>query len=160
MVEESWSSSIVKNWPIVPLTLDTATLNDACNPLPSNSSDLSNVVVLVRRGGCEYDVKQANVMALNASHLLVYNDESPMEVPNASFDPTYPILAMITAEAGAAIIDTIKQGGNVTADFSVGAIDNHVGLENKINGGKASCKCSHPKISTFLPHGVLLLLGF
>ena len=140
MVEDSWSNSIVKNWPIVPLTLDTAILDDACNALPPNTSDLSNMVVLVRRGGCDYEVKQANVMAFNATHLLVYNDESPMEVPNASYDPTYPILAIITAEAGAAIIDTIQDGGNVTADFSMGSTANHVGLENEINGGKASCK--------------------
>lgn len=138
--EDSWSNSIVKNWPVVPLTLDTTVLDDACNPLPSDTADLSNTIVLVRRGGCDYEVKQANVMAFNVTHLLVYNDESPLEVPNASFDPSFPILALITAEAGIAMVDTIKDGGNVAADFSKDPIENHVGLENEINGGKPSCK--------------------
>ncbi|KAH8586559.1 putative minor extracellular protease vpr [Bisporella sp. PMI_857] len=136
--ESSWSSSEVKDWPIFPLGLDTAVLNDACSPLPAGTSNLTNVIVLVRRGGCNFSDKQANVAAFGATHLMVYNNEDPLTIPTPGFDEGLPILSMITAEAGAAIIGTIKAGGNVTADFSMSPVKNLVGVENYPNGGKAS----------------------
>lgn len=129
---------MVKDWPIVPLTLNTTVL-DACSPLPASTPDLANVVVLVRQGGCDYKVKQENVMEFNARYLLVYNDESPLEIPNEYLKIK---LAIITAEAGFAIINTIKSDGNVTADFSMETFTYYVGVKDEVGGGKASGKAS------------------
>lgn len=131
-----WYPSEVNGWPINPLTLDTAIVDDACSPLPAGTPDLSNTVVLVRRGGCNFAQKQTNVAAFNASHLLVYNNESPLVIPGSTID--VPLIASITAEAGAAIIGTIKAGGNVTADFSVNPIQRIIGVPNGLSGGAAS----------------------
>ncbi len=133
---EDWYPSDVKDWPIYPLTLNTSIADDACAPLPAGTPDLSKKVVLVRRGGCNFAQKQRNIAAFNASNILVYNNESPLVIPGQT-DPT-PLIASITAEAGAAIIETFKAGGNVTADFSLPPIQNLVGVENGLSGGVAS----------------------
>lgn len=61
---EDWDPSDVKDWPIYPLTLDTGITDDACNPLPAGTPDLSNKVVLVRRGGCNFSQKQQMLLLL------------------------------------------------------------------------------------------------
>ena len=38
--------------PIYALSKDTTIANDACDPLPSDTPDLSPYLVIVRRGGC------------------------------------------------------------------------------------------------------------
>lgn len=52
-----------RNLPLFALTLDTAVTNDACDPLPASTPDLSGKVVLVRRGTCTFTSKIANVKA-------------------------------------------------------------------------------------------------
>lgn len=103
-----WYPSDVSGWPIYPLNLDTATLNDACSPLSAGTPDLSTVVVLVRRGGCNLSQKQRMVAAFGATHLLVYNNEDPLVVPG-QVDPM-PLIGVLTAAAGASIIGTITGG--------------------------------------------------
>jgi len=131
-----WYPSDVKDWPIYPLTLDTSIADDGCNPLPAGTPDLSNKVVLVRRGGCNFSQKQQNIAAFGASTILAYKNESPLVIPGQT-DET-PLIASITAEAGVAMIETIKAGGNVTVDFTVYPIQNLVGVENGLSGGVAS----------------------
>ncbi|EGY16209.1 serin endopeptidase [Verticillium dahliae VdLs.17] len=106
----------VVDWPIVPVTLNTAVADDACSPLTGR--DFSNVVALVRRGTCAYTVKQQNLAAAGAKYVLIYNNEGTLQKP--PFDAASPALtAAISADAGVAIVNTIKAGGNVTADFSI-----------------------------------------
>ncbi|CRK33114.1 Minor extracellular protease vpr like protein [Verticillium longisporum] len=106
----------VVDWPIVPVTLNTAVADDACSPLTGR--DFSNVVALVRRGSCAYTVKQQNLAAAGAKYVLIYNNEGTLQKP--PFDATSPaLIAAISADAGVAIVNTIKAGGNVTADFSI-----------------------------------------
>ncbi|KAF5518304.1 Minor extracellular protease vpr [Colletotrichum aenigma] len=107
----------VAGLPIVPLSFDTKASAEACNTLPDTMPDLSNVIVLVRRGGCTQYVKQTNVEKFGAQYMLIYNDDyRPFElVANSAYKSQ---MALIDAKAGAAIIETVKAGGNVTADFT------------------------------------------
>ncbi|KAJ3955877.1 hypothetical protein N0V92_007592 [Colletotrichum tropicale] len=107
----------VTGLPIVPLSFDTKASAEACNTLPNTTPDLSNVIVLVRRGGCTQYVKQTNVEKFGARYMLIYNDDyRPFElVANSAYKSQ---MALIDAKAGAAIIETVKAGGNVTADFT------------------------------------------
>ncbi|EEY23108.1 serin endopeptidase [Verticillium alfalfae VaMs.102] len=106
----------VVDWPIVPVTLNTAVADDACSPLTGR--DFSNVVALVRRGSCAYTVKQQNLAAAGAKYVLIYNNEGTLQKP--PFDAASPaLISAISADAGVAIVNTIKAGGNVTADFSI-----------------------------------------
>ncbi|KAI8197401.1 hypothetical protein K4K49_005440 [Colletotrichum sp. SAR 10_70] len=107
----------VTGLPIVPLSFDTKASAEACNTLPESTPDLSNFIVLVRRGGCTQYVKQTNVEKFGAKYMLIYNDDyRPFElVANSAYKSQ---MALIDAKAGAAIIETVKAGGNVTADFT------------------------------------------
>jgi subtilisin family serine protease len=107
----------VVGWPIVPMTLDTTVLNDGCTPFPAGTPSLAGKIPLVRRGTCSFSVKQANVAALGARYILIYNNAGTLTAP--STDITTSSIAMITADLGASIIETVKAGGSVTADFSV-----------------------------------------
>ncbi|WYZ35953.1 hypothetical protein EsH8_X_000600 [Colletotrichum jinshuiense] len=131
-----WFPSEVKDWPIVPLNLDTSTADEACSPLPADTPDLTGVVALVRRGGCNFSQKQQNLAPFNASHILFYSNEMPLVKPTT--DDTSSLIAMLDARVGTAIIETIKAGGNVTADFTERPIFNIVGVNNEENGGVAS----------------------
>ncbi|OLN97148.1 Minor extracellular protease vpr 2 [Colletotrichum chlorophyti] len=103
--------------PILPLSFDTSNPAEACSPLPDTTPDLSNVIVLIRRGTCTPYVKQTNVEKFGARYVLFYNDNyRPFElVANSAYKSQ---MALIDAKAGAAIIATVKAGGNVTADFT------------------------------------------
>ncbi|PVH88760.1 subtilase [Cadophora sp. DSE1049] len=123
-------SSIV-DWPIIPMTLDTTTAADACTPFPNGTPSLEGKIPLVRRGTCTFATKQANLHALGADYILIYNSAAALVTP--STDNYDSLIGMITAEAGAAIIATVKAGGNVTADFSLNP-EMVVGLANAAGG--------------------------
>lgn len=111
--DKPWSISGMK---IVPTSLNTSIAGDACQPLPIGTPSLNDSVALVRRGGCDFAVKQANVEALGAKHLLVYNDEGLWIAPYTPRKSSE--LALVEAKAGKAIVETIAAGGLVVVDFS------------------------------------------
>ncbi|KAL5317596.1 hypothetical protein ACEPPN_014692 [Leptodophora sp. 'Broadleaf-Isolate-01'] len=121
----------IVDWPILPLNLDTTTAADACTPYPAGTPRLEGKIPLVRRGTCTFATKQANLQALGAEYILIYNNAATLVTPYT--DDWDTLIGMITAEAGAAIIGTIKAGGNVTADFSINP-EMVVGLANAAGG--------------------------
>ncbi|KAJ3956042.1 hypothetical protein N0V92_007407 [Colletotrichum tropicale] len=124
-------SSDITEWPVVPLNFDTTDPADACEPYANGTRSLKGVIPLVRRGTCTFATKQANLVALGAEYILFYNNEGPLITPYT--DDENGLIALITAEAGAAIIDTVKAGGNVTADFSINP-EQVVGLDYPAGG--------------------------
>ncbi len=89
---------------------------------------------MVRRGTCTFTTKQQNLAALGAEYILIYNSQVALVTP---FTDDYDsLIALISADAGAAIIGTVKAGGNVTADFSLNP-ELVVGLDDP-SGGRPS----------------------
>ncbi|KAF4468071.1 serine endopeptidase [Fusarium albosuccineum] len=113
-------SSIV-DWPIVPLAFNTSDPAEACTAYPEDSHNLTGVIPLVRRGTCTFETKQGNLKALGAEYILFYNNEADMITPFTN--DIDGLIGLTTAEVGAAIIKTVKAGGNVTADFSLNPED-------------------------------------
>ncbi len=122
----------VKGWPIVPLTLNTSVIDDACSPLPSTTPNLTNVIPLVRRGGCDFVDKQLNLEEYGAQYILFYQDEEELVAPFSWYWTS--MLGLIEKDAGAAIVETVAAGGNVTADFSLDPNTNYVGMYNSAGG--------------------------
>ncbi|GAA6050305.1 hypothetical protein JCM3770_002954 [Rhodotorula araucariae] len=60
---------------------DPAVADDACSALPSSTPNLSIRAVVVRRGGCDFTVKLANVAAAGAKVVLVYNSPNTLTLP-------------------------------------------------------------------------------
>ncbi|KAK3356764.1 subtilisin-like serine protease [Lasiosphaeria hispida] len=119
--------------PIIPISFDTANPADGCDPLPTSTPDLSGGIALIRRGTCNFAVKQANAAKFGAKRILFYNNGNPAINPGG-VDPDIPA-GLIDAKAGEAIIATIKAGGNVTAKFAIPEDSNWVvGLYNSAGG--------------------------
>ncbi|KAK1518253.1 subtilase [Colletotrichum abscissum] len=124
-------SSDLVDWPVVPLNFDITDPADGCEPYPNGTRSLKGVIPLVRRGTCTFATKQANLVALGAEYILFYNNENPIITPGT--DDDVGLIALITAAAGKAIIETVQAGGNVTADFSLNP-EQVVGLEYPAGG--------------------------
>lgn len=116
---------------MVPLNFNTTDPADGCQPYPNGTRRLEGVIPLVRRGTCTFAIKQQNLVALGAEYILFYNNESPLITPGT--DDDVGLIGLITADAGEAIIETVKAGGNVTADFSLNP-EQVVGLEYPAGG--------------------------
>jgi len=122
----------VKDWPIVALNLDTTAAADGCTPYSAGTPRLDGKVALVRRGTCSFTIKQQNLAAIGAKYILIYNTPTGALVTPSTTDFN-SLIALITAKAGEAIVNTIKAGGNVTADFSVNP-EQVVGLDYPAGG--------------------------
>ncbi|CAE6403377.1 unnamed protein product [Rhizoctonia solani] len=60
--------------PIYATSQDPAIVDDACNPLPASTPDLSNYVVLIRRGTCTFIQKLTNAAAKGGKYFLIYDN--------------------------------------------------------------------------------------
>ncbi|TLS21418.1 uncharacterized protein PpBr36_10215, partial [Pyricularia pennisetigena] len=107
-------------WPIVPMTLDTTVTDDACEPYPPGTANLTGVIPLVRRGTCSPDIKKNNLLALGAEYVLLYNDAREIRKPYTTDLSNY--VAIITSDWGEAIVHAVAAGYEVTADFSDGFV--------------------------------------
>jgi hypothetical protein len=58
--------------PIYATSNDTTVVDDACDPLPETTPDLSDKVVIIRRGTCPLVQKLANAAAKGANFSLIY----------------------------------------------------------------------------------------
>lgn len=122
----------VKDWPIVPMNPDVVD-NDGCEPYPDDTPRLGDVIPLVRRGTCTFEIKARNLEALGAKYILFYNNDNPIITPGTDFVVLDSLIAMITAAAGEEMLKTVKAGGKVTANFS-GNPESIVGLEYPAGG--------------------------
>lgn len=58
--------------PIFVTSTDPAVVDDACDPLPDSTPDLSGFITIVRRGTCTFVQKLTNVAAKNGTVSLIY----------------------------------------------------------------------------------------
>ncbi|KAK2595086.1 hypothetical protein QQS21_007217 [Conoideocrella luteorostrata] len=103
--------------PLYATNFDTAVANDACNPLPDNTPDLSQYIVLVRRGSCPFAQKAQNLAARGAKYMMIYNNVQ------GSFAPTLGAAAasmnaagMVTPQVGEAWVKSLKAGSKIVLD--------------------------------------------
>ncbi|KAG8906709.1 hypothetical protein FRB99_006307 [Tulasnella sp. 403] len=100
--------------PIYATSTDTTIANDACNPLPDSTPDLSGYVVVIRRGTCTFDTKVTNAAAKGAKVVLVYNNVAgPF---TASSTTNFPV-AGISADDGAYLVSLFVAQSGVLLTF-------------------------------------------
>ncbi|KAF3058416.1 C5a peptidase [Daldinia childiae] len=124
----------ILGWPIKPVSLDSSVENDACSPLPANTTSFNGTIALARIGGCEVSVKHTNIAAFGAQYVLFYNDDRPYQTLYTS--NTTGLIAAIEARSGKAIVDAVAAGVEVTASFDVDTA-HYVGLYNSGSGRPA-----------------------
>ncbi|KAG5920880.1 hypothetical protein E4U42_006050 [Claviceps africana] len=98
-------------------SLDSNVADDACKPLPDNTPDLSQYIVLVRRGGCDFDDKLKNLASKGAKNILFYNDEERSMITVSPEDPkVVHNTGMVTRATGSAWIKLLKAGRTLTVN--------------------------------------------
>lgn len=64
--------NVTGSLPIYAISTDINVADDACSPLPDSTPDLSNYVVLIKRGTCQFVTKLANAAAKGMKVALFY----------------------------------------------------------------------------------------
>lgn len=101
--------------PLWSVNFNTADPANACTPLPADTPDLSEYIVLVRRGSCTFVQKLQNVVAKGARHVIVYNNvPAGATAVSGTGVPGLKAVAMVTADQGAKWIAALSAGQNVT----------------------------------------------
>ncbi|KAI0633256.1 subtilisin-like protease [Trametes polyzona] len=100
--------------PIFATSNDTTVVDDACNPLPDDTPDLSSFVVIVRRGTCTFVQKLTNVAAKGGQVVLIYDNGSGF----AAIDTGNFTTATLIQEAdGVFLVNEFASGASVSLSF-------------------------------------------
>lgn len=113
---DAWANTTL---PLFAISKNTSVQNDACNPLPSNTPNLSGYIVLVRRGTCAFVDKLSNVAKAGARHVIVYNNVASGSLTSISANPGSSILAtaMVDADQGASWVAALATGQDITVSM-------------------------------------------
>ncbi|PFH46516.1 hypothetical protein AMATHDRAFT_7712 [Amanita thiersii Skay4041] len=68
-----------KSLPIFATSIDTTIMDDACNPLPDDTPDLSAYLVVVRTGTCTHERKLENIANKGGNVILIYGDRHSVQ---------------------------------------------------------------------------------
>ncbi|KAG5637680.1 hypothetical protein DXG03_004395, partial [Asterophora parasitica] len=105
--------NVTKTLPIYALSKNVSIPDDACNPLPPNTPDLSPYVVLIRRGTCTFVTKLANIAAKGARVSLIYDNGNGF----AGIASGNYTTALIQAADGEFLVSQFFAGAKVTLTF-------------------------------------------
>ena len=103
--------------PIWARTLDTNVGDDGCSPFPDDTPDLSEYVVLLRRGTCTFVQKAQNAAAKGAKYLLIYNNVSGYFQISVTDVKEIQAVGMVGEETGATWVQALKDGKEVTVEM-------------------------------------------
>ncbi|KLU90351.1 minor extracellular protease vpr [Magnaporthiopsis poae ATCC 64411] len=102
-------------YPLYSIGFDTTDPANGCNPLPADTPDLTNYVVLIRRGTCAFTQKAANAVAKGARYVLIYNN-TPLGAIVMKLEGVPGLLAgaSVDAKTGVTWVEALKAGKKVT----------------------------------------------
>lgn len=137
-----------KDWPVTgglslplyALSLDANITNDACKPLPEDTPDLSDYMVLIRLGGCLDSEKFKTVSQKGALNVLFYRDDQKLDTFQllSQFEQYKVNFAgLLKAEAGEKFVALLKSGKQVTINLEeTSKIKMHIeNIKNTRHGG-------------------------
>ena len=108
----AWAGVTLPLWSV---NYDTTDPSNACTPLPDDTPDLSEYIVLVRRGTCNFVQKLANVVEKGARYVIIYNNvPTGATAVSGTAVPGLEAVAMVTADQGGKWIAALSAGQNVT----------------------------------------------
>jgi hypothetical protein len=122
--------------PLWAVSKDSTIADDACEPLPADTPDLSEKLVLIRRGTCTFDTKAANVAAFGAKYILFYNNVPSLLSPSVT-DPDIIGAAMVSAAQGASWVASLAAGSAVQVSID-GKLTVFSSPPNNVTGGHMS----------------------
>jgi subtilisin family serine protease len=116
--EFGWVDGSPNDWEDVTMPLyatshDTEVEDDACTPLPDDTPDLTDYVVLIRQGGCGFDEKAANAAAFGAQYVLIYSiGDTIVDTSADGVDGIFGI-AMTGLDVGETFVQALADGKEV-----------------------------------------------
>ncbi|KAL2753080.1 hypothetical protein ACRALDRAFT_1052831 [Sodiomyces alcalophilus JCM 7366] len=121
--EFGWHEGAPDAWadvtlPLYATSFDTEIPDDACDPLPSDTPDLSEYIVLVRAGTCTFDEKAAIVAAHGAKYVMFYSNEPGIADTDASEVDGIEGVGMVTAEQGEFWVSALQDGSEIVLHMS------------------------------------------
>ncbi|KAL0956650.1 hypothetical protein HGRIS_002782 [Hohenbuehelia grisea] len=104
---------VLQTLPLIAISKDPTVVDDACNPLPDDSPDLTGFVVLVRRGSCTFVQKLTNLEAKGGTIALIYDNGSGF----SAIDVGQFTATLIQAQDGVDLANALAGGANITVTF-------------------------------------------
>ncbi|KAI5927373.1 hypothetical protein F4810DRAFT_706741 [Camillea tinctor] len=109
--------------PLWAVSNNTESDDDACGALPDTTPDLSDKIVLLRLsdytvGGCTPDTQATNLAAKGAQWLLMYSNKDNSAPDLYIYNDVTKGSAGITAKQGAALVDLLNEGNDVTVTIN------------------------------------------
>jgi hypothetical protein len=98
--------------PLYSVGFDTTDPANACTALSDDTPDLSDKIVLIRRGSCTFVTKLTNVAAKGAKYAIFYNNVGGVIAVTGVVDGIEAV-AMVTADQGATWVSALKAGEEV-----------------------------------------------
>lgn len=97
--------------------LDPTSPASGCSPFPEDTPDLSEYIVLVRRGTCLFSQKAQNAVAFGAKYMAIYNTVPSVEIYNVDGVGIEGSL-VVTSDVGEAWIELLAAGSEVMLDIT------------------------------------------
>ncbi|KAH7323272.1 peptidase S8/S53 domain-containing protein [Stachybotrys elegans] len=112
-----WTPAVGKDfvngtYSLYPLSLNSSEATDGCSTIPSNAPDLSDKIVLVRRGGCSFGIKAENIAAAGGRRMLIYNNE-PSTYEMTISTEGIESAGMVPASTGQEWVEMIGTGSTI-----------------------------------------------
>lgn len=112
----AWADVTLPLWAV---SFDTTDPANACDPLPDDTPDLSEYIVLVRRGTCTFVQKLENVAAKGAQYVIFYNNvPAGASAVSGSGVSGIEAVAMVQASQGAEWIEALSAEQDVTISMT------------------------------------------
>ncbi|GAA5924678.1 hypothetical protein JCM10213_000413 [Rhodosporidiobolus nylandii] len=130
-------NNLTGTYPLYFVSTNSSTTNDACSALPASTPDLSNSVVVVQRGGCDFVVKQRNVAAAGGKILLIYNSAGSLSIPQLNTGATgLDGVASLRYEDGIRLLSDYLVNRKITITFPFGKLVPYIA--DDVSGGTIS----------------------
>ncbi|KAI0049853.1 subtilisin-like protease [Auriscalpium vulgare] len=109
-----WPLPIPGEWPIYATSNDTTIIDDACDPLPDSTPDLSGFLTVVRRGTCTFVQKLTNIADKGGNVALIYDNGNGFVPIDTG---TFTNATLIQAADGIWLVSQFIAGAPITISF-------------------------------------------
>ncbi|KAH6693523.1 minor extracellular protease vpr [Plectosphaerella plurivora] len=130
----AWDTTI--SLPLYATSHDVEIPDDACDPLPEGTPDLSGYITLIRAGTCTYATKVENAVAHGAKYVVIYNNLPGIPEIDASSTDVMAVAA-VEGRQGVSWVRKLNSGVGVTLHMvdPETSDDFLITVENTFNGG-------------------------
>ncbi|TDZ61854.1 Minor extracellular protease vpr [Colletotrichum trifolii] len=135
---DAWAGVSLPLWTVSTDSTSTAALG--CDPYPADTPDLSDKIVLVKRGTCTFVAKAQNAAAKGAKYIMLYNNAPGAGSVSVTAVPEILAVGMTTPDNAAPWLAALAAGSEVVLHMTDPAEGEQILTEaaNNATGGSVS----------------------